>query len=151
MNMRIGNEAMAAVRRRHFERVRMLVEELGGCEVKTLGDGFFLVFRSSVDALDFGLRLQRDTGDPTVEVRVGIHVGIFRIEDHDAFGAAVNYAARVAATASAGEIIVSERVMHDMQEERLTRHEGLRLAENPDCELKGFQGAQRLWTVRAGD
>jgi len=150
MNARLGNDVMMGIRNRHFARVRALAKDHSGCEIKSLGDGFLLAFRSSVEALDFALRLHADTGDPAVAVRVGIHVGVFRIEDHDAFGSAVNYAARVASTANKGEIVMSDRAFKDAEEERVVAHTGLTWVQNDSCELKGFEGSHRLWTLSCG-
>ncbi len=48
---RLGDDAAEALRRRHFAILREAVTAQGGQEVKNLGDGLMVVFRSAVDAV----------------------------------------------------------------------------------------------------
>ena len=60
-----------------------------------IGDSFMVIFRTALDALDFVLALERETGDARIIIRAGIHVGSARIFDDDIFGNMVNYTKRV--------------------------------------------------------
>lgn len=144
---RIGEERMGALRREHFAAARRLIEARRGKEIKTIGDAFMIAFRTAVDALDFALEFQAATRDRPLRVRVGIHVGPASIEDEDAFGPMVNFASRVQGMAKGPEIWVSERAKGDVDAERATRHAPLPWREHRDCELKGFPGPHRLWSL----
>jgi class 3 adenylate cyclase len=144
---RLGNEAMNTKRRDHFGRVRSLVFEHGGYEIKSNGDGFMLAFRAAVSAVDFALGLCHDPGDPDLKVRVGAHLGPVVVEDEDVQGAAVSYAARLVDLAADGCIWVSAEIKGHLDQEKAARHADLRWRSRPGIELKGFPGPQELWTV----
>jgi class 3 adenylate cyclase/GTPase SAR1 family protein len=144
----IGNEAMEHVRRAHFRQGRALAQDRGGYEIKTIGDAHMVAFRTAVEALDFALAFYAAPGHARVQLRAGIHVGQVLIKAGDAFGAMVNYTARVADLANQGEIWLSDRAKGDVDEEKAKAHEGLGWSQHAACELKGFAGLHRLWSVR---
>lgn len=144
----LGDEGMATVRHAHFEHVRILIHRHKAYEIKTVGDSFMLAFRTAVQALNFALELQRNTGDLRVQIRAGIHVGPVHVEEEDAFGRMVNYTARVVSEAKGPEIWVSERAYSDITGERSKSHANLDWVEHPGCELKGFKGKQVLWSTK---
>jgi class 3 adenylate cyclase len=98
----------------HNRLVREQVRAHDGFEVQCLGDGFMLVFRSARRALRCAIAIQRAFADGRVphleaplRVRIGLHAGE-TVRNADAFfGRAVYKAARVAAQAQGGEIVVS--------------------------------------------
>ncbi len=144
----LGNEAMEEVRRAHFRQARRLLQRQGGYEIKTIGDALMVAFRTAVEGLDFALALAADPGHERLRIRAGINVGQVRIQEGDAFGVMVSYTARVAGQAAGPEVWVSDRAKGDIDEEKARAHEALAWREHPDCELKGFAGRHRLWSVR---
>jgi hypothetical protein len=54
----------------------------------------------------------------------------------------------VAGSARGPEIWVSDRARGDIAEEKAKTHESLSWQEHPHCELKGFAGGHRLWSVQ---
>jgi class 3 adenylate cyclase len=145
----LGNEVMNDVFQAHFAHARRLIDKYGGHEIRTIGDSLMVAFRTAVEALDFALALQADTGDDRITVRTGIHVGPVYVQEQDAFGLTVNYTARVVRMAQGAEIWISDRTKGDLEEEKAEAHKGLRWTEHPQCELKGIAGPQRLWSVVA--
>ena len=145
----VGNEMMNDLRRAHFTHARRLIEKHGGHEIKTIGDSLMVAFRTAVDALNFVLTLHADTGHERIKIRAGIHVGLIHIEEDDAFGTMVNFTARVESQAKGDEIWVSDRVKTDVDEEKANAHKLLEWIEHPNCELKGFPGTHKLWSVVA--
>ncbi len=94
----------------HFDALQRVVESEGGSVVKTLGDGGMYAFESGSSALRAAKRIQQavsESSDPQLEVRVGIHTGDVMHTEDDYFGATVSKAARVAAAAVSGQILVS--------------------------------------------
>ena len=144
---RLGNERMSQVRLAHFHRARDLIGRLNGCEIKTIGDEFMVAFRTAIDALDFALELHADTGDQRIQIRAGMDVGPVIIEEHDAHGITVNYAARVMSMAPKGGVWVSSEAKKHIDQEKATRHENLHWQNHADCMLKGFPGKHQLWSV----
>jgi class 3 adenylate cyclase/GTPase SAR1 family protein len=143
----VGNATMNDWRRAHFRRARQLLRERGGYEVKTLGDSLMVAFRMAVDAVRFALALVDGSGHERIRVRAGIHVGQVHIEEEDAYGQMVNYTARVVAQAEGQGVWVSDRAMADLKEERPKDLESVLWREHPVCQLKGFAGTHRLWSV----
>ena len=115
LRTRRGDAAAHEVLRQHEELVRGCVAEHGGREVKALGDGFMVAFASVRRALACAIGIQQavdeelwKSPDTAVRVRIGVNTGEVVEEDGDLYGQAVNAAARIAARAEAGEILVSE-------------------------------------------
>ena len=93
--------------------VEPAVREHDGRVVKRLGDGLMAVFDDPNDALEAAIEARGRAGEIEVEghrpaLRAGIHVGRPRRLGGDYLGVDVNVAARVAAAAEGGEILVSE-------------------------------------------
>lgn len=144
----LGNEAMNSVRRAHFNRGWHVIEKHGGYQIKTIGDSLMAAFRTVVGALDFVLEFRSDTGDKKLKIRSGIHVGPVHIEEEDAFGTMINYAARVIGLAEGPEIWVSNSAKDHIDQEKAKRHTKLKWYEYPGNMLKGFAGYHTLWSNR---
>ncbi len=143
----LGNERMDQIRRAHFARARCLIEKHHGYEIKTNGDEFMVAFRTAVSALDFALDLHGDTGDEHVRVRAGVHIGPVTVDEDDAQGVAVSYAARVMGMAVSGGVWLSSEVRSHINQEKAQYHKDVRWQRHPDCVLKGLPGKYLLWSV----
>jgi DNA-binding NarL/FixJ family response regulator len=95
---------------RHDELVRRELEEHGGREVKTTGDGFLAVFDAPTRAIRCAAAIRETLRDVGIDVRIGLHTGEVELRGNDVGGIAVNIGSRVAAEGSAGDIIVSNTV-----------------------------------------
>jgi adenylate cyclase len=142
-----GDEAAAAMLARLDGVVRALAFEHEGKVAKQLGDGFMLVFRRSVDAVRFAVGLQgvvRRAGDLS-PVRIGINTGNVLHRADDYVGSAVNLASRVTNAAMAEQILVTDTVVIDIDDETTRMEEvGVRL-------LRGVDAPVTLWRVAHGD
>ena len=95
----------------HDAVVRAQLAHFGGREVKTTGDGFLATFAGPPSqALRCAAATVAELGELGLEVRVGMHTGECEIVGDDVVGMAVHIAARVAALAQAGEVLVSGTV-----------------------------------------
>jgi class 3 adenylate cyclase len=111
----LSAERWTATLARQRELVRAAVAAHDGVEALTEGDGFFLVFARTVDAVAFTVDAQRALAaepwpaDAVVRVRMGIHTGDGRLDaDGTYIGADVHRAARVAAAGHGGQVLLSE-------------------------------------------
>jgi predicted ATPase/class 3 adenylate cyclase len=102
-----------AVRDEHAAILRRAIRDGGGTEVSTEGDSFFAAFPSPVAAAGAAVAAQRGLaahpwprGFP-VRVRMGLHTGEGVLGGDNYVGIDVNRAARVAAAAAGGQVIVS--------------------------------------------
>ncbi|MBD2180777.1 adenylate/guanylate cyclase domain-containing protein [Planktothrix sp. FACHB-1355] len=116
----------------HRHRVEVSVEKYGGRKVETIGDAFFLVFPKPIQAVQCAIAIQNShITDPIptpfgkLQVTIGMHTGS-PLPDADRFiGHEVDYAARVAALASAEQILLSEAtaaLLRDTQIAELALH-----------------------------
>ncbi len=149
LNVALGDRAFVKVLARHDELVRAAIEAHHGEVVKTQGDGFMVVFRWPTDgiraALDVQSRLAADRGrlrTHGVRVRIGLHRGAVVARDGDYFGRNVALAARVAAEASGGEVLVSSDLRESLIDSTEFVFDDVRAVE-----LKGFAIAEDLWRV----
>ncbi|HET7027047.1 MAG TPA: tetratricopeptide repeat protein, partial [Candidatus Limnocylindrales bacterium] len=114
LEQRLGTATWAALRSRHRVLLRAAFIAEGGVEQGTEGDSFFVVFDSAGAALRAAIAAQRallaepwpDGGD--VRVRMGLHTGEATRADDDYVGIDINRAARIAAAAHGGQVVMSE-------------------------------------------
>ena len=145
MMQRLGDNRGREILRRHERLTREQLQAHGGTEVKTLGDGFMASFVSAQQALECAIGLQRaflaDVGE-ILRVRVGINAGEPIAEDDDLFGASVIAAARIAAQAAGGEVLVSNVVRE------LVAGKGFHFADRGAAALRGLDEPVRLFELR---
>ena len=94
--------------------MRAAISACRGQEMGTEGDSFFVVFESAGDALGCCLEAQRALaghdwpGGVAVRVRMGLHSGEPSVQEDDYVGMDVHRAARIAAAAHGGQVVLSE-------------------------------------------
>lgn len=88
-----------------------------GREVKSLGDGFLVVFDSALRAVQCAIDVQQlmrernsEPGIVPILLRIGIHLGDVEERANDIFGDSVNVASRIEPLASPGGICLTEPV-----------------------------------------
>jgi class 3 adenylate cyclase len=104
-----------------------------------------IAFAQPEEAVRCSVDLQRELNKRPdgIRVRIGIHAGKSVRRGDDLFGRNVAMAARVAAAADGGEILVSEAVRDACGD----TSEGISFDDGRDLELKGFSGTHRLYAV----
>ena len=118
-----------------------------------MGDGFMASFGSATRALECAVALQRafeehnQSATEAIRVRVGLNAGEPIAEDDpggrsDLFGTAVNLAARIAAKADAGEILVADVVR------QLVAGKDFLFNDRGEQALRGFEDPVRVFEVR---
>jgi class 3 adenylate cyclase/DNA-binding CsgD family transcriptional regulator len=137
---RLGDDDAEKLRRDHFSLLRELVEESGGREVKSLGDGLMVAFVSPVEALRCAVTMQervaehnRKASEP-VEIRIGLHAGEPVADGTDLHGTSVVVARRLCDRAGPGQILTSELVA-----ELIGSRGGFRLRRMGRLALKGVR------------
>jgi class 3 adenylate cyclase len=148
LTQRLGDAKAREVLRQHERMTREALRAHGGTEVKTMGDGFMASFSSATRALECAIALQRafaehnESAEEAIRVRVGLNAGEPIAEEEDLFGTAVILAARIAAKAEGGEIVVSDVVR------QLVAGKGFLFSDRGDVVLRGFEDPVRLYEVR---
>ncbi len=109
----LGHEAYASVLAEHHSLIRSGLVAHCGKEVNTQGDGFFAVFSSPSACMSAAIETQRALSAhrwpsaEAVRVRMGIHAGEAEETATGLVGLEVHRAARVAAVAHGGQVLVS--------------------------------------------
>jgi len=152
LTQRLGDEKAREVLREHERITRECLRAHGGSEVKTMGDGFMASFASATKALECAIAIQRafeerNAGvrahhDAPLRVRIGLNAGEPIAEESDLFGTAVITAARIAAQAQGGEVLVSNVVRE------LVAGKGFLFSDRGESALRGFEDPVRLYEVR---
>ncbi len=119
-----GDEEAARVARRFARLVEESASAHGGQVVKSLGDGAMVVFESVIRSLDWATSLlDRSERESLPALHIGLNVGPVVRRDGDYFGSVVNVAARVAAQAGPGEIVVTASLKDAMEDKGEPRFE----------------------------
>jgi adenylate cyclase len=148
LNHELGDRAWVQLLAKHDRIVQRAVERHGGHVVKTQGDGFMVAFGSPVDAVSAAVDVQRAMAAvrpgsrlASVRVRIGAHRGSAVHRDNDLFGRNVAVAARVASEADGGEILVSDAVLHKLDEEEFE------VLKSVEVRLRGVPGTHAVHTI----
>ena len=144
----IGDDAWAELLRWHDRELRSAFAQHRGEEVNQTGDGFFVAFERSIDALECAVDIQRRLARHRREhgfaplVRIGLHATEATREGRDYRGRGVHVAARIGATAAGEEILVSTAAMKGISSSRFG------LSDPREVSLKGVD---ELVEVRSVD
>ncbi len=114
-----------------------------GIEVDTQGDAFFVAFAGATDAVAAATDAREALESGPIRVRMGIHTGEPQVTDEGYVGIDVHRAARIAAAAHGGQIVLSETTR------RLVEDDTLR--ELGEHRLKDLVRAERLYQLGDGE
>ena len=125
----------------HHAIVRDLLGRWRGLENDTAGDGFFASFDGPARAIRCAMEAVDRIRDIGVEIRAGVHTGECELIDGKCGGLTVSIGARVASSAGASEILVSQTVKD------LVAGSGLVFEDAGEHELKGVPDRWHLYRV----
>jgi adenylate cyclase len=137
-----GDEAAADLAARLAGLVRRSAQEHDGLPVKWLGDGVMVHSREPAGAVRSALDLVEQLPEAGLPpVHVGVAAGPVVVQGGDYFGRTVNLAARLAARAQAGQVLVTAPVAE-------AADDGVAFTELGDLQLKGFAAPVRVLEAR---
>ena len=146
---RVGDTVANDLIHAHERLIRDHLTELAALEHKALGDGFMVLFGSARQGIKAAVVIQRaiedynrEHADLPSKVRMGLNTGDVTQREGDAYGTAVHAAARIAAKAQAGQILIPQ-IVRDLAG---TQPE-FRVADRGLFWLKGFPDRWRLFEV----
>ena len=146
---RLGPERWERLLADHRVLVEQLVAHHDGTIVKFERDGFLASFTSAQAGLHAAIELQRTftggdgAGEQPLGIRVGVHSGFVIANPDQLLGRNVVLAARIAAQAKAGEILVSSNLKEYTQSDPTLSFE-----EHGEYHFKGLHGEHLLFAVR---
>ena len=148
LTRRMGDEAAMELLAVHDSIVRNALADLGGREIKHLGDGIMASFVSAASAVKCASRVQREVArhgrenkDRPFNVRLGIAAGEPVEHHNDLFGCTVQLAARLCSHAQPQQILVSNVVAE------LCEGKALPFEDLGAIPLKGFDQPVRAHAV----
>jgi class 3 adenylate cyclase/pimeloyl-ACP methyl ester carboxylesterase len=142
---RIGDRAWRELLTRHHAVVRRELNRFRGHERDTAGDGFFATFDGPARAIRSAQAILDGVRALDLEARIGIHVGECELHEGKIAGLAVNIGSRVASTAQASEVLVSQTVRD------LVAGSGIGFTDRGTHQLKGIPGSWRLFAVATAE
>jgi adenylate cyclase len=131
-----GDEAAAEVALLFHAKASSLAPSHQAEVIKCLGDGVMVHARDAADSVGLALDLLSEWAqDPSLPpIHIGLHTGPALERAHDWWGGTVNIAARVAAAADAGQLLLTDATRvaaGELQETRLRALGRLRLKNIP--------------------
>ena len=108
-SMMEADEASALNRLNHYQNVlKDSVDKFDGRIIKNYGDGSLLLFQSTLKAIQCAQEVQLAlNSEPTVPLRIGLHLGDVTHIEGDAYSSDINLASRVESLGISGAVLVS--------------------------------------------
>jgi adenylate cyclase len=140
----LGPERWEQVISDHHMLVERLLAGHDGQVLKFEGDGFLASFNSAHSGLHAAVNLQRTftAGSSSLAIRVGVHSGFVMGNPEQLMGRNAVLAARIAAQAKGGEILVSSNAREYTQSDPSFRFE-----EHGEYHFKGLHGEHVVYSV----
>jgi predicted ATPase len=138
----LGDAAYADALGEHRRLLREAFSRHGGVEVDTQGDAFFVAFPTATGAVDAADDAVRALEPGPITVRIGIHTGNPLSTEEGYVGIDVHRAARVAAVAHGGQILLTAATASSADERGLL--------DLGDHHLKDLAAPEQLFQVGDG-
>jgi pimeloyl-ACP methyl ester carboxylesterase/class 3 adenylate cyclase len=139
----VGDKAWRELLQAHDATVRREIARFRGSEVKSLGDGFLVLFDGPARAIHCAQAITGAMAPLGIQVRTGLHTGEVERTKVDVLGIAVHLAARIMATAGASEVVISRTVKD------LVAGSGIAFDDAGEHSLKGVEEKWQLFKVRS--
>jgi len=139
----LGDRRWQGLLEQHNQILRRELEKFRGREVKTLGDGVLATFDGPARAVRCATSMVESVRSLDLQLRGGVHTGEVETKGDDIGGIAVHIAARIAALAQGGQVLVSSTVRD------LVAGSNLRFIDQGARTLKGIPEEVRLYAVSA--
>lgn len=118
--MQESESAALEVRTRHRAAIESTHDSYRGKVIQYHGDGTLSIFESATDSVLCAIRLQELLQkNPSIPLRVGIHLGDVMVTESDIIGNSVNIASRVESLGCAGAILISNKVHEEISNQEI--------------------------------
>ncbi|MFD1158835.1 adenylate/guanylate cyclase domain-containing protein [Roseovarius aestuarii] len=140
-------QTLTSLRRLRTEVFSPTVASRRGRVVKSMGDGWIVLFGAASDAANCALQIQDLLSKnashqvPNMQLRLGVHLGDVVEEEEDVFGDGVNVAARLEQMAAPGSIAISDAVFGSLDGTLRPSFD-----DAGERELKNISRPVRVWT-----
>lgn len=139
-----SNESRAMeILARNRELHNRYLSKYNGRLLKEIGDGMLTSFDSVSSAIKCAIDLIKATSDdPLYNLSIGIHLGEVIFSENDAFGEGVNIASRIEALATPNSILISQKVLEEVQ-----NHENIKVKSLGMFQLKNDRKEREIFVV----
>jgi class 3 adenylate cyclase/tetratricopeptide (TPR) repeat protein len=144
-----GDIAAKSLLQKHNEIIFSIIEIHSGNVIKTIGDAIMASFSDTKNAVIAAVDIQKALTlhnkkaekIKKINIRIGIHAGDALKDGNDYFGDAVNIAARIEPTGSAGQIMVSKSVYTAVKDNKniFCSYHGLKEAKGKSRPLEVYR------------
>lgn len=146
----VGYTAIMQKNEREAVRMRNLLRRVLGRRipkhegriVQYYGDGALSLFKSALEAVNSAIKIQAELKNNTVPVRLGLHQGEIVYTREGIYGSAVNIASRIEALATAGSVLISEKIYQEIR-----NHNEIKFREAGNFDLKNVDGPLKLYSL----
>jgi class 3 adenylate cyclase len=139
----VGDVKWRTIVLEHNKRLRAQLDEYRGREIATTGDGFVALFDAPARGVRCASAMAPAVADLGLRLRAGLHTGEIELAGSNVRGLAVHAAARIAALAGPGEVLVSGTT-HDLLE-----GSGLTFEDRGLHKLRGMPVERQVYAVVA--
>ena len=134
-----------SVRDRHRDTLRQSIEKHGGEIIQFYGDGTLSVFGSAIDAVSSAVAAQQaPQQEPSIPVRIGLHIGDIDRDEDGVYGDGVNVAARIEGLSAPGAVMISGKVFDEIK-----NHPHLPATALGEFDLKNVRRPVRVFAITA--
>jgi class 3 adenylate cyclase len=140
----LGGSRWNDVLSRHNARMREILANFRGREVKTTGDGILAVLDGAGRAIRCAARMVAVAPEDGIEIRAAVHTGEVEPVENDLRGVAIHEAVRVLRIAQPGEVLVTD-VTRSLASESSTR-----FVDRGEHVLRGMDTPRTLFAVEPG-
>lgn len=137
----LGDEAWKSLLTEHDRLCDQSIEKFRGRLIKHTGDGVHATFDGPGRAISCARRIVDGARELNIDIRAGLHTGECELRGEETEGVAVHLAARVAALAKPGEVLVS-RTVRD-----LVAGSGLEFTDRGTHKMQGFPDEWQVFSV----
>jgi pimeloyl-ACP methyl ester carboxylesterase/class 3 adenylate cyclase len=141
--LRLGDQRWRDLLEAHHQAVRRELSVFRGREVDTAGDGFYATFGGPARAIHCARMIRDSVKSLGLSIRIGVHTGECEIKEEELTGIAIHIGARIAALATANQIVVSQTVKD------LVAGSGIEFEDNGVHALKGIAEEWHLYVVQS--
>jgi class 3 adenylate cyclase len=141
--MQTDERKAKAQRDRQRQVLEARVAEYEGKILQYYGDGALSIFQSAIQAVKCAISIQGDlTREPTVPLRIGIHVGDVVHDQEGVYGDGVNLASRIQDLSVAGGILISGKVADEVK-----NHPDIATEPLGEYRLKNVERPQAVFAI----
>ena len=134
-----------SIRDRHRATLRQSIEKHGGEIIQFYGDGTLSVFGSAVNAVSSAVAAQQALQqEPSIPVRMGLHIGDINRDEDGVYGDGVNVASRIEGLSVPGAVMISGKVFDEIK-----NHPELPATALGEFDLKNVRRPIRVFAITA--